>query len=66
MRIRCPDCGELIRQTRSGCPFCGYPEDTSFPETFIRPCDDERDMELYDDIFDAHAKLAEQGGIDQP
>ena len=26
----------------------------------------EKAKELYDDLFDAHAKLAEQGGIDQP
>ena len=26
----------------------------------------ENDEELLDDIFDAHAKLAERGGIDQP
>ena len=64
MRIRCPNCGELIRPTRSGCPYCGYPEDTPFPETFIRPRDDERDMELYDDLFDAHSKLADQGCLD--
>ncbi len=64
MRIRCPDCGELIRQSRSGCPNCDYPEDTSFPDRLIRARDDERDMELYDDLFDAHSKLADQGCLD--
>ena len=66
MSIRCPNCGKHVYPDPDGCPNCGYPEEVTPREPFFRVHDNERDMELYDDLFDAHAKLAEQGGIDQP
>jgi len=66
MKPRCPNCGEQVVPTYAGCPNCGHPEEPTPREPFFRARDNERDMELYDDLFDAHAKLAEQGCIDQP
>lgn len=52
--------------TIDGCPNCGHMKERDFRDALFRARDNERDMELYDDLFDAHSKLDECGCIDQP
>ena len=60
MKKRCPNCGDWIIFTfRRECPTCDYPRHDVEPDIWLRRHDNERDMELYDDLFDAHSKLAE-------
>jgi hypothetical protein len=64
MKKRCPNCGEWVVSFRYGCPTCDYPKGDSEPDIWLRRHDNERDMELYDDLFDAHSKLAEHDFLD--